>query len=118
ERAVYSKLLDDAQTDLDRCQTELRRLQDMSREMEAQKQLLEAYMAGIRCIMSPIYKLPQEMLGEIFQYLCCGDIDANRICYNRNDQLPTFTLSRVCIRWYRLVAATPALWSSFEIESL
>ncbi|KAE9409990.1 hypothetical protein BT96DRAFT_783561, partial [Gymnopus androsaceus JB14] len=68
ERAVYSKLLDDAQTDLDRCQSELRRLQDLSREIEAHQKLLEAYMAGIRCIMSPIRKLPQEMLGEIFQY--------------------------------------------------
>ncbi|KAE9402166.1 hypothetical protein BT96DRAFT_780881, partial [Gymnopus androsaceus JB14] len=111
ERAVYSKLLDDAQTDLDRCQSELRRLQDLSREIEAHQKLLEAYMAGIRCIMSPIYKLPQEMLGEIFQYVCCGDTDTNCISYCGTDQLPTLTLSRVCIRWYRLVTETPVLWS-------
>ncbi|KAE9409919.1 hypothetical protein BT96DRAFT_984252 [Gymnopus androsaceus JB14] len=79
ERAVYSQLLDDAQTDLDRCQSELRRLQDLSREIEAQQKLLEAYMAGIRCMMSPIYKLPQEMLGEIFQHICCGDTGVNHI---------------------------------------
>ncbi|KAE9409949.1 hypothetical protein BT96DRAFT_1012247, partial [Gymnopus androsaceus JB14] len=118
ERAVYSKLLEDAQEEMDRCQTELRRLQELSQAIEAQQELLGTYMAGIRCIMSPIYKLPQEMLGEIFQYVCCGDISANRICYYRRDQLPTLTLSRVCIRWYRLVTAMPVLWSSFAIDSL
>ncbi|KAE9409992.1 hypothetical protein BT96DRAFT_805823, partial [Gymnopus androsaceus JB14] len=118
ERAVYSKLLDNAQTDLDRCQSELRRLQDLSREIEAQKELLEAYMAGISCIMSPIHKLPQEMLGEIFQYLCCGDIGANRIHTADLRRLPTLILSCVCIRWYGLVTTMPALWSSFAICSL
>ncbi|KAE9409970.1 hypothetical protein BT96DRAFT_912867 [Gymnopus androsaceus JB14] len=77
ERALYSKLLEDAQEEMDRCQTELRRLQELSKAMEAQQELLGTYMAGIRCMMSPIYKLPQEMLGEIFQYICCGGMGVN-----------------------------------------
>ncbi|KAE9409893.1 hypothetical protein BT96DRAFT_806178, partial [Gymnopus androsaceus JB14] len=68
EHAAYSKVLADAQEDMDRCQTEICRLQDLSRTIEAQKEFIASYMAGIRCIMSPISNVPQEILGEIFKY--------------------------------------------------
>ncbi|KAE9409888.1 hypothetical protein BT96DRAFT_784934, partial [Gymnopus androsaceus JB14] len=68
ERAVYSKMLDSAQTDIDRCQSELDRLQNLTKEIETRRELLEACVVGIRSIMSPIRILPVELLGEIFKY--------------------------------------------------
>ncbi|KAE9393750.1 hypothetical protein BT96DRAFT_796887, partial [Gymnopus androsaceus JB14] len=97
---------------------ELHRLQSLSRELEAQRDLLEAYMAGIRSIMSPIHKLPLELLGEIFKYICCGDIGINCIISEAEKQLPTLAVSGVCIRWYNLVTSMPALWSSFGSKAL
>ncbi|KAE9409975.1 hypothetical protein BT96DRAFT_984300 [Gymnopus androsaceus JB14] len=123
ERIVYSKLLQDAQADMDRCQTELRRLTDLSKEITRQQELLEAYMAGIRCIMSPIYTLPQEILGEIFKYVCCSGNIVGVNCipdsyYPYDQRMPTLTISRVCIRWYNLVTTMPVLWSSFGTRDL
>lgn len=116
ERAVYSKLLDDTQTEMYHCQSELRRLRDLTGTLEAQEKLLKAHMAGIRSIMSPIQKLPQEILDEIFKYICCsGDTNPNWISRDEK-HLPTITISRVCIRWYNLVMSTPALWSSFGTQ--
>ncbi|KAE9409945.1 hypothetical protein BT96DRAFT_984277 [Gymnopus androsaceus JB14] len=70
--------------------------------------------------MPHIYKLPQEMLGEIFRHICCGDTGVNRISNDDDaeDQLPTLRLSRVCTRWYRLVTLMPTLWSSFRSQAL
>ncbi|KAE9409948.1 hypothetical protein BT96DRAFT_782407, partial [Gymnopus androsaceus JB14] len=110
------KLLDDAQADMDRCQSELRRLRDLLKEIETRQDVLGAYIACVRSAMSPIHKLPQEMLGEIFKYVCCGDIGVNCIWEDGKQQLPTITLSRVCIRWYNLVNSIPGLWSSFGIR--
>ncbi|KAE9410236.1 hypothetical protein BT96DRAFT_847016 [Gymnopus androsaceus JB14] len=118
ERAFYSKLLDDAQRDMDRCQLELRRLQSLLRELEWQQDRVEAYVAGVRSIMSPIHKLPLELLGEIFKYICCGDIGVNCIISKAEKQLPTLAVSGVCIRWYNLVTSMPVLWSSFGSKAL
>ncbi|KAE9410011.1 hypothetical protein BT96DRAFT_776500, partial [Gymnopus androsaceus JB14] len=115
------KLLQDAQADIDRCQTELHRLADLSKEITRQQELLEAYVAGIRCIMSPIYTLPQEILGEIFKYVCCsGDIvGVNCISDSPYDRrMPTLTISRICTRWYNLATSMPVLWSSFGTRDL
>ncbi|KAE9409892.1 hypothetical protein BT96DRAFT_460409 [Gymnopus androsaceus JB14] len=117
EHAFHSKLLADAHEEMDLCQTEIRRLQDLSRAIEAQKKLIGSYIAGIRCIISPIRSLPVELLGEIFKYVCCGDIGVNCMG-DDDDQLPTLTLSRVCIRWYDLVTSMPVLWSSFGSRAL
>ncbi|KAE9395552.1 hypothetical protein BT96DRAFT_1021895 [Gymnopus androsaceus JB14] len=118
ERAVYSKQLDDAQRDMDRCQSELHRLQSLSRELVAQQDLLRVYMAGIRSIISPIHKLPLELLGEIFEYICCGDIGINCIISKAEKRLPTLAVSGVCVRWYNVVTSMPMLWSSFGSKAM
>lgn len=117
EHADYSKLVDDAQRQMDRLQLELRRMQNLSRALEVQRELLEAYMAGLRSMTSPIHKVPQEVLGEIFKYICCGDIGVNCITPNAL-YTPTMTISRVCLRWYNIVTSMPVLWSSFGTQFL
>ncbi|KAE9409958.1 hypothetical protein BT96DRAFT_805885, partial [Gymnopus androsaceus JB14] len=111
EHSVYSELLENAQQDLDHCQSELRRLRDLWKKMETQRDVLRAYIAGFRSIMSPIHRLPVELMGEIFQYICCGDIGANCILEVGKPRIPTITLSCVCISWYNMVTSMPVLWS-------
>ncbi|KAE9410010.1 hypothetical protein BT96DRAFT_1012287 [Gymnopus androsaceus JB14] len=55
--------------------------------------MLGAYIACVRSTMSPIRILPVELLGEIFKYVCCGDIGTNQIS-EAEKRLPTLTLSR------------------------
>ncbi|KAJ3717775.1 hypothetical protein C8R42DRAFT_152552 [Lentinula raphanica] len=112
ERETYVGMLDEARYEIERCRSELRRL-------EKQQRLLQTYYeAGIRNILSPIHSLPLEILGLIFQYVCCGK-DARDVANDYHfcpfgiklelQRLPTFDVSGVCIRWHRIVASMPVL---------
>ncbi|KAJ3831384.1 hypothetical protein F5878DRAFT_729666 [Lentinula raphanica] len=120
ERKAYLGMLDEARYEIERRETELRRLQEMIPRLEEQIQLLQAYEAGIKHIISPIQSLPLEILGVIFQYVCCGkdatDI-ANWCRFGSKNRLPTYDVSRVCIRWNKFVTSMPLLWTSFGSSS-
>ncbi|KAJ3753134.1 hypothetical protein EV360DRAFT_88076 [Lentinula raphanica] len=114
-------MLDEARYEIDRRETELCRLREATQRLEEQKMLLQAYEAGIKHIISPIQNLPLDILGVIFQYICCGK-DATDIANNyltvvwrgeKTNRLPSFDLSSVCIRWYSFVTSMPTLWTSF-----
>ncbi|KAJ3768577.1 hypothetical protein FB446DRAFT_751139 [Lentinula raphanica] len=129
ERKTYVGMLDEVRYEIEHRQLELRHLRDvLTQELEEhwdQQRLLKAYEAGIRNILSPIHSLPLEILGLIFQYVCCGkgarDV-ANYYFHPSTgtshclERLPTFDVRRVCIRWYRIVTSMPVLWTSFGID--
>ncbi|KAJ3968876.1 hypothetical protein EV361DRAFT_870495 [Lentinula raphanica] len=121
EHKAYLGMLDEARYEIDRRETELRRLREATQRSEEQKMLLQAYEAGVKHILSPIQNLPLDILGVIFQYVCCGK-DATDIANNyltvvwrgkKTNRLPSFDLSSVCIRWYSFVTSMPTLWTSF-----
>ncbi|KAF9023591.1 hypothetical protein BDZ89DRAFT_923598, partial [Hymenopellis radicata] len=65
-------------------------------------------------IMSPIRRLPKEILIELFSR-CLKDYF--RLCavgtyglLNEPAELPIMTLLRVCSHWRSIILATPALW--------
>ncbi|KAJ3828334.1 hypothetical protein F5880DRAFT_1608525 [Lentinula raphanica] len=118
ERVAYLGMLEETRNEIERFETELRRLREVSQKLEKQKMLLQGYEAGIRHVISPIQRLPLEILGVIFQFACCGkdatDVPNDYRRYqNNNDRLPTFDINRVCNRWYKLVSSMPILWTSF-----
>ncbi|KAJ3970175.1 hypothetical protein EV361DRAFT_299859 [Lentinula raphanica] len=128
ERETYVGMLDEVRYEIEHRQSELRHLRDVTQELEEhwdQQRLLKAYEAGIRNILSPIHSLPLEILGLIFQYVCCGKGATDVANYyfhpstgtsHRLERLPTFDVRRVCIRWYRIVTSMPVLWTSFGIN--
>ncbi|KAF9004334.1 hypothetical protein BDQ17DRAFT_458424 [Cyathus striatus] len=58
-----------------------------------------------------IDKLPDEILSEIFGYVCSRPIRLG-IVHERDD--PIWNLQLVCKRWRRVARSTPLLWCSFE----
>jgi hypothetical protein len=77
-------------------------IKDLQREREA----LENKIARARAYMSPIRRLPNELLRHIFimnfdEYPCCAWI-----------------LSSVCSQWRRLALSMPRLWSKVCYPSL
>ncbi|KAJ3715491.1 hypothetical protein C8R42DRAFT_221995 [Lentinula raphanica] len=117
ERLAYLGKLDETRCEIERHQEELRRLREATQKLEEQQRLLQAFDAALRHIISPIQSLPLELLGLIFQYVCCGkdatDIANNLRHYETKPRLPTFDVSGVCIRWHQLVSSMPILWTSF-----
>ncbi|KAJ3718641.1 hypothetical protein DFJ43DRAFT_1207089, partial [Lentinula guzmanii] len=112
ERAAYDKLLGDTQIELDRCQKEIDRLEILCNTLIASKQLLQANKRLIHSILSPIHKLPLDLLGNIFEHLC---YDRNYLYGSSLPNVPTLNLSSVCHRWRSLVSSMPILWSTFNM---
>ncbi|KAJ3772646.1 hypothetical protein FB446DRAFT_799083 [Lentinula raphanica] len=117
ERVAYLGMIEETRSEIEHFETELSRLRGVSQKLEEQKMLLQAYEAGIKHAISPIQSLPLEILGIIFQYVCCGK-DATDIAnnYNLRCHFPTLDMSTVCIRWYKLVISMPILWTSFGTD--
>ncbi|KAF9002474.1 hypothetical protein BDQ17DRAFT_530890 [Cyathus striatus] len=59
-------------------------------------------------LLSPVRKLPDELLGEIFGHVIQGiQIGAQRSSI--------WDLEQVCVHWRNIVQATPLLWCSFSV---
>ncbi|KAJ3970178.1 hypothetical protein EV361DRAFT_917197 [Lentinula raphanica] len=128
ERVSYLGTLEETRRELERREEELHRLREATRRLEEQQKLLQAYEAAIKHILSPIQRLPLDILGEIFQRVCCGN-DATdtannykyRPYYNEDEvtqRLPSFDVSGVCFKWYEFVTSMPMLWTSLGIDCL
>ncbi|KAJ4480656.1 hypothetical protein C8J55DRAFT_549463 [Lentinula edodes] len=112
ESAVYSSNLSDIQSGIRLCEEALYHLRDLSRVIDEHQMSLNEKANQIRGVISPIRKLPHDILTEIFQYVCCGpEIGVNYL--DGHESLPTLGLSRVCFQWHDLVKSTPMLWTSF-----
>ncbi|KAF5337998.1 hypothetical protein D9758_014317 [Tetrapyrgos nigripes] len=73
----------------------------------------------LRSLLSPIRRLPPELLGLIFSLVCVRSEIAN-LMEEQGEELmdcPPIRLSQVCAGWRELAWTTPSLWSSFSIGS-
>ncbi|KAE9382690.1 hypothetical protein BT96DRAFT_772510, partial [Gymnopus androsaceus JB14] len=56
--------------------------------------------SSLRNVLSPVRRVPLEILSEIFQ-LSCDPFDASRYI---------FTICTVCVAWRKAAHGTPRLW--------
>uniref|UniRef100_A0A0W0FT79 F-box domain-containing protein n=1 Tax=Moniliophthora roreri TaxID=221103 RepID=A0A0W0FT79_MONRR len=63
-----------------------------------------------RSVLSPVQRMPTEMLSSIFAFCC----EKNELSSPR--RLPVMSLSMVCARWRDIVLSTPWLWSKLDID--
>ncbi|KAL0570724.1 hypothetical protein V5O48_011229, partial [Marasmius crinis-equi] len=67
-------------------------------------------MANLRTFLSPIHKLPPEVLNRIF----AESVDFSDRDYSKRRRMPLI-LTKVCRRWRDVSVAYPALWSKFLV---
>ncbi|KAF8993253.1 hypothetical protein BDQ17DRAFT_1368602 [Cyathus striatus] len=70
-----------------------------------------AYREFHGALLSPIRKLPNELLGHIFAYVCNDTVD---IVTTNTDSI--WDLQRVCMRWRDVLKHIQSLWCNFRIE--
>jgi len=59
-----------------------------------------------------MFRLPQELLCEIFATVCHADFHKfRRSVKNRHNKTTALTLGRICREWRDIVWSTPAIWS-------
>ncbi|KAE9387109.1 hypothetical protein BT96DRAFT_756711, partial [Gymnopus androsaceus JB14] len=77
-------------------------------ELTRRKDALLIDIASVRNLLSPIRRVPVEILSEIFELSCLPD---NGIVTASHDIVRrTTTLSKVCVAWRNASISTPRLW--------
>ncbi|KAJ7114029.1 hypothetical protein C8R44DRAFT_549326, partial [Mycena epipterygia] len=86
-------------------ETEISRLQERLKELEEERASLASYRAE-HAILSPLRRIPPEVLGEIFVWTLPDALNAGR---DLKDS--PWLLTHISRRWRETVLSTPSLWS-------
>ncbi|KAF5356390.1 hypothetical protein D9758_009546 [Tetrapyrgos nigripes] len=122
EYAMICQLIKEGDEDIERYRRELHNLRSTTAKIERDKQALETYLLDLRCMVSPIRRVPTEVMTEIMRQVCCTVNDAasawlsvllvgNDLCSTRISDIPTLALASVCSTWRKIIQSTPSLWS-------
>ncbi|KAK7041716.1 hypothetical protein VNI00_009005 [Paramarasmius palmivorus] len=109
DRNLITHFLLDAENESRRYQLEINQLKASILSLENKQEGLKQKMDHYRALLSPIHRVPTEILARIFSY-CVLDNDGVTC---EIWQLP---LSQVCGRWRDVAQNTPQLWTSVSID--
>ncbi|KAJ7475208.1 hypothetical protein B0H11DRAFT_2235834 [Mycena galericulata] len=108
-----------AQTILSQAKLEMNKLEARIAALNSASDEAELVVRGIQeagecasqmqSILSPLRRLPPELLAEIFVF--CG---AHKVYYYPSQRKPPLLLLRVCRTWRAVALSTPELWARLE----
>ncbi|KAF8979971.1 hypothetical protein BDQ17DRAFT_1416602 [Cyathus striatus] len=81
--------------------------------LETRQSLYRKYKEYQFSFLSPIRKMPNELLVHIFTYVCADSIDLVGTVPG-----DFWDIQRVCVHWRNIIHSTPSLWRSFEIKEI
>jgi hypothetical protein len=90
---------------------QIAQLKDMLTEARSRRSQLKNLVEGQRSLLSPIRRLPVDMLRTIFQ-----DITEKYDPALGLSRLPVFSLGGTCAHWQDIVHHTPSLWSKIPFH--
>ncbi|THV06939.1 hypothetical protein K435DRAFT_644221, partial [Dendrothele bispora CBS 962.96] len=97
-----------AEDDLKAYRAEILRLESKVMVLSTKSDMLKKHTEKIRSLLSPVHRVPNEVLGHIFSY-CCETLfpvdDSLASWRHRNGFLS------VCSRWREVGLTTPQIWS-------
>ncbi|KAJ6590118.1 hypothetical protein DFH09DRAFT_1425775 [Mycena vulgaris] len=114
--------------ELQQYDAEIIRLKAALEKMEHDRAAVEEYSLLCRSILSPIRRLPSEILIEIFGWLIPGidtwgifdhsrDVDSRVVEEKKRlANADLLGISQVCASWHRIIMGTPALWSVIDLK--
>ncbi|KAL0064275.1 hypothetical protein AAF712_008719 [Marasmius tenuissimus] len=105
--------IEDAQHKIHRNAQELESLQAAMHVLETEQSTLTRYVRESTSLLSPIRKLPVELLGQIFNMHCTrgtGNIIGEK------SYCPAFELSQVCYFWREVMLSRAELWGNLEVR--
>ncbi|THU78887.1 hypothetical protein K435DRAFT_769054 [Dendrothele bispora CBS 962.96] len=115
DQALTNQLLHDAEKDLDDYGTEIARLKTAISVLKRKREHLEGYVVKCRSLLSPIRRLPPEILSLIFLFRC-RESGNNISLHQYNMTLPSIVLSQVCAGWRIVALDTSAIWSNLSFD--
>ncbi|KAJ7778381.1 hypothetical protein B0H16DRAFT_1360352, partial [Mycena metata] len=79
-------------------------------ELQRERESLVVYMDGHKALISPLRRLPLDIIQEIF--VAC--IPTHRNCVMSASEAPVL-LGRICSSWRAIALSTPRLWSRLHV---
>ncbi|KAF8161737.1 hypothetical protein K438DRAFT_1504444, partial [Mycena galopus ATCC 62051] len=115
------EIISSSPAEIERYDVEISRLEAILEQTKHNRALVEDYLRLCRYTISPIRRLPSEILTEIFAFFLPeipnGMMSSLSFGFSNEEELSRVAnvdllrLSEVCSRWHRLVMGTPFLWS-------
>ncbi|KAJ7933926.1 hypothetical protein B0H13DRAFT_1700784 [Mycena leptocephala] len=110
ELAQIKALLIEPSLRLKHLDEEIESMQKAIDKLSEERESLNAYVEAHKALISPIRRLPLDIVGEIF--MAC--IPTHRNCVMSADEAPVI-LGRICSSWRTISLSTPRLWSTLHI---
>ncbi|KAJ7147709.1 hypothetical protein C8R43DRAFT_529151 [Mycena crocata] len=108
EQSFIRSVVYEAEKGVANLDEEISRLRDRLRKLEEERSLLSNYCTQNRGILSPLRRMPTELLAEIFLRTSVGEaLDIKAV---------PWVLSRVSRHWTAVSISTPSLWSLVFID--
>ncbi|KAF5365550.1 hypothetical protein D9757_010909 [Collybiopsis confluens] len=114
ERSQMKLLIDEAEDELERCDQAISELEEqLARLKKCRLDVIRKRIAPRRSLISPIRKLPPEVLICVFAH-----VDRTITLQSPNFKLrsPVFGLTWVCAHWRMVALSTSHLWSAFYFD--
>ncbi|KAF7345578.1 ABC protein [Mycena venus] len=100
---------------LGRLDDHITRLRTRLKQLEDQQRLLSNYLARNKSILSPLRRMPPEILLEVFSWTLSPILAVRRGgSFNVNE--PPWILGHVSSRWRAVALAAPSLWSMVALN--
>ncbi|KAI3621426.1 hypothetical protein WG66_006446 [Moniliophthora roreri] len=112
DRMVVSQFLHDAEMEIKGYQTEIHKLKSAILSLEHRRDGLRQKVAKYRSLLSPIHRVPPEILRHIFTFCCTR----NWLQLSPTSASPVLAISSTCSRWRENALSMPTLWSQICIR--
>ncbi|THV03780.1 hypothetical protein K435DRAFT_248245 [Dendrothele bispora CBS 962.96] len=116
DTAYVDQTLHDAESDLANYDAETTRLEKAVFVLKLQRQRLQDHVVKHRSLLSPIRRLPLEVLDLIFFTVCSGSGNVLNIQSERCMKSCPIVLSDVSTIWRRVVLESPLLWTKLSLR--
>ncbi|KAG7091877.1 hypothetical protein E1B28_008278 [Marasmius oreades] len=110
DRNDISDYLNAARNELKGYEVEINKLKATILSLENRRDLLKYKMDRYRSLLSPIHRLPTEVLENIFKH------DARAVQVRARVVPKIVSLSMVCGRWREVICSTPSLWANIDLD--
>ncbi|KAK1225306.1 hypothetical protein PQX77_011724 [Marasmius sp. AFHP31] len=109
--------LEDAGLELERYDEEIERVRGTLERLQQERERLQREVDGNRGLLSPVRRLPSELLQSIFTFLSESECYSLAISHSGTVvHSPIFNVSRTSTFWRRIVYSIPELWRSISVD--
>ncbi|THU94517.1 hypothetical protein K435DRAFT_839838 [Dendrothele bispora CBS 962.96] len=126
ETSRITALLDQTEPEIARYESEIARLEDTLATLRARRDELKRYQGEYKTLLSPIRRMPIDILLEIFSIVCSESGGSLSMPKTRSSSrqprdhrvitATTLSLSQICSFWRGVVMNSPCLWSTLAVN--